>query len=260
MLTIGTPELKNEWLNTMILSKALGGYSDCNGPITINWRFEYGFVFALIQEYTGKWWYRLFQVKDTKFEYSFLKILNPSHRSNSLFFVYEFFCDNNTYEREIRYFAKGDWYFTIRRYASEYLSISQDHWIEDDISQNVIGMKPYWLSKWEKWKNGTLLLDIPPDDCCTDIDLLSSLDISFKNKADTKVFLTIVREELEVRIGIEISNNLSALQLIELDDCIKKQNGEGAMWLNKNFPEYISIVSNKKRELAVEINAYRSLL
>ena len=109
MFTLGNLELKNEWLNTMILNKALSGHSDCNGPVTINWRFEESFVFSLIEEYTGKWWYRLFVCNDSLFHYSFEKILHPSPDAYNMKYVYDYYFDYKGHERKLLRFVEGDW-------------------------------------------------------------------------------------------------------------------------------------------------------
>lgn len=55
-------------INGMIMNVAVRGNCECIGEIDIDWNVVGGYVFALIKEYTGKWWYRLFKTND---EYCF---------------------------------------------------------------------------------------------------------------------------------------------------------------------------------------------
>ena len=85
-------------------------------------------------------------------------------------------------------------------------------------------------------------------------------DIRFVTKEDAAIFWAIILSELDVRIGEEISKNLTDSQLKEYDDLIQRGNGEGGLWLERNLPEYKQIVSNKKIEMKREIDAYKSII
>ena len=97
-----------EWLNKLIMNQALRGYTDCTGPITVNWNTFDNYVFALIQEYTGKWNYRIFVCKDM-FYYERNIILCPSHVIDNPQYVYDYYCDIYGNDRNVLEFIKGDW-------------------------------------------------------------------------------------------------------------------------------------------------------
>ena len=77
----------------------------------------------------------------------------------------------------------------------------------------------------------------------------------FQTTEEAKLFAEIVVEDLEVRIGEEISSRSTQQQLEEFDRC--KDPAECREWLDKNCPEYKTIISDKWRELEQEIMDYK---
>ena len=77
----------------------------------------------------------------------------------------------------------------------------------------------------------------------------------FETVEEAELFAQIVLEELEVRIGAEISNGLDCLKLAELDACTTQ--AESQAWLEKNRPDYREIVKAQSATLDQEIMALR---
>ena len=71
-------------------------------------------------------------------------------------------------------------------------------------------------------------------------------------------FLDYIQEELEVRIGERISNNLTETQLNEFDQITNQD--EATEWLEKNCPSYHEIVTRTINELKDEIRLNRTKL
>ena len=106
------------WLNKMILDKALSGYVDSTGPIIINWRDIDNFVFVLIQEYTGEWNYRLFVCSES-FVYDRNKILYPSDITEDPRYVYDYYCNINDKNQELRKIVIDDWIDSLRVFLQD---------------------------------------------------------------------------------------------------------------------------------------------
>lgn len=83
----------------------------------------------------------------------------------------------------------------------------------------------------------------------------ASIGIRFKTNRETAAFAEIIREELEVRIGEEISSRFSDRKLAEFDRCSTPE--ECSRWLRENCPDYRKIVEKKKREFEQELIEYR---
>lgn len=84
----------------------------------------------------------------------------------------------------------------------------------------------------------------------------ASIGIRFRTNRETQVFAEIIKEELEVRIGAEISSRFSNEKLAGFDRCTTQE--ECSRWLEKNCPNYRIIVEKNKRELENELIEYRS--
>lgn len=82
----------------------------------------------------------------------------------------------------------------------------------------------------------------------------ASIGIRFKSDEDASLFAQIVREELEYRIGEEISRGLTKQQLAEFDSC---NEDEAAKWLDINCPNHRYITKEKAKELEKEIIKYK---
>lgn len=73
----------------------------------------------------------------------------------------------------------------------------------------------------------------------------------FESSEEAEMFIDIIQEEVEVRIGEAISKQATSRQLKEFD-CITDP-AEAKRWLEKNCPDYRSIVSKKSLEFGIEI-------
>lgn len=90
---------------------------------------------------------------------------------------------------------------------------------------------------------------------CLDSKALASIGIRFRTAEETKAFADIILEELEVRIGEEISKRLTDRQLEAFDRC--RGPVEARRWLDANCPEHRHITETKKEEFEQEIIKYR---
>ena len=91
---------------------------------------------------------------------------------------------------------------------------------------------------------------------------LADIGIIFRVSEETTVFTEAVREELEIRIGEEISQNLTDQQILEyerLESSRQSDNTERIQhWIDKNCPDFRNVVMNKYKELRQEIAGYAS--
>ena len=85
------------------------------------------------------------------------------------------------------------------------------------------------------------------------------MGIRFETEEEAKAFSALIREELEIRIGKELSKQLSPNQLEEYDKVIMKNDKEACgRWLDKNYPGYKTIINEKRTELEQELLSYKS--
>lgn len=89
-----------------------------------------------------------------------------------------------------------------------------------------------------------------------DAEELAGIGIRFETEEETWAFADLIRGELEVRIGEEISSRATKEQLDEFDRCVGQE--EGKRWLERYCPEYKKIVSNKTEEFEQEIIRYKN--
>lgn len=87
---------------------------------------------------------------------------------------------------------------------------------------------------------------------------LASIGIAFETDDETHAFAEFIREELEVRIGKEISKHLTDKQLDEFDRC--STQASASRFLDNNCPEFRSIVRQQKDEFENEIIRYKSII
>lgn len=88
-----------------------------------------------------------------------------------------------------------------------------------------------------------------------DTEELAGIGIRFETEEETWAFADLIRGELEVRIGEEISSRVTKEQLDEFDRCVGQE--EGKRWLERYCPDYQEIVSNKTEEFEQEIIRYK---
>lgn len=84
---------------------------------------------------------------------------------------------------------------------------------------------------------------------------LSLLGLYFETDWEADLFAAIIREELEVRVGVAISKTVGSPKIEEFDQCLTAE--EHCQWLEQNCPDYKEIVINEKCELEWEIIAWR---
>lgn len=97
-----------EWIDSLIMSTAIRGLSDCIGPIVIYWNTIGNFVLVLIEEYTGKWWQRIFVCRE-EFVYDRKRIMDPIKDLEDLLYTYGSFFDIYSGEKKLEHISKGDW-------------------------------------------------------------------------------------------------------------------------------------------------------
>ena len=87
---------------------------------------------------------------------------------------------------------------------------------------------------------------------------LASIGIRLEAEEETQAFADFINEELEVRIGQEISKRLTDRQLDEFDRC--KTTDSARIFLERNCPEFRSIVQQQKDDFENEIIRYKSVI
>ncbi len=87
-----------------------------------------------------------------------------------------------------------------------------------------------------------------------DQDRLSKLGIEFNSDEEASAFSALIQEELEVRIGEEISKRCSDEQLEVFDSLLGTK--EASEWLENNVPDYRVIVHQKIDEIEKELIKY----
>ena len=84
---------------------------------------------------------------------------------------------------------------------------------------------------------------------------LASIGLAFETEAEVELFAEIILEELQVRIGEEITRQAPQGKLQEFDKCTDPE--EAKEWLENYCPNYGVIISEKKKELEQEIVKYK---
>ncbi len=88
-----------------------------------------------------------------------------------------------------------------------------------------------------------------------DDDFMKKVGLAEMPEAEKEAFMEHAEEELEVRVGREMSKNLSEEQLREFDQ-IQSQN-EARAWLEKNAPDFRETVKRVYVAFQEEIMANR---
>lgn len=93
-------------------------------------------------------------------------------------------------------------------------------------------------------------------ECKIDFQHLDSTELHkvgfyFATEEETILFAEIIREELEIRIGDEVSSGLTEEQLSEFDNCIS--DFESKAWLELNYPDYPKIVQEQQLKMEREL-------
>lgn len=92
----------------LIRDTAIRGSMDCLGPVDISYKVCGSYVFVLIEEYTGRWWYRVF-ICPGDFHYERNRILYPLDGMEDLQYVYGYYEDMRGAEKELQKLKAGSW-------------------------------------------------------------------------------------------------------------------------------------------------------
>ncbi|HWZ65511.1 MAG TPA: DUF5663 domain-containing protein [Patescibacteria group bacterium] len=87
-----------------------------------------------------------------------------------------------------------------------------------------------------------------------DDDFLASLGLAGMSTDDKKAFLQHIYEELELRVGVELSKGLTDQQLEEFGTIMDSgDQAESLKWLETNCPNYKDVVASELEKLKQEI-------
>jgi hypothetical protein len=94
-----------------------------------------------------------------------------------------------------------------------------------------------------------------------DENFLISLGLGAMSPEDKESFISYLSEELELRVGTELSKNLSDEQLEQFEK-VAESDGQGATasWLEQQCPDYKDVVKREFEKLKQEIQASRDRL
>ncbi|SRR6266496_1729467 len=94
-----------------------------------------------------------------------------------------------------------------------------------------------------------------------DEDFLVRLGLGSMPAEEKEAFLSYVYEELEIRVGTELSKDLSDEQLLEFEKLVDANQQDAAMkWLEDHCPNYKEVVKQELDKLEAEIIASRDRL
>lgn len=94
-----------------------------------------------------------------------------------------------------------------------------------------------------------------------DDNFLTSLGLGAMPPEEKEAFLTYVYEELELRVGTELSKNLSDEQLEHFEKLIDGGDQDAALqWLEDHCPDYKKVVKEELGKLKEEIIASKDRL
>lgn len=94
-----------------------------------------------------------------------------------------------------------------------------------------------------------------------DDNFLTSLGLGAMSDEDKKAFLQHLYEELELRVGTELSKNLTDSQLEDFEKLINANDQQGAMqWLEANCPNYKDVVKVEIEKLRQEISQNKDVI
>ena len=100
---------KNSQMNRLIMANAIhNGKTDCTGPISIYYNVKGHYVFILVEEYTGKWWYRIFDCPG-EFTYERNRVLDPKIGCEDLRCMYDYYQDFTEGKEQLIHKEPGRW-------------------------------------------------------------------------------------------------------------------------------------------------------
>lgn len=108
-------------INGMIMNIAIRGNCECFGDIDIDWNVVCGYVFILITEYTGKWWYRIFRTNG-KYCFDEKNILYTLDHDDDPLYIYGYYENIETDDKVLQKNIHGDWLQDVINAISHELS------------------------------------------------------------------------------------------------------------------------------------------
>ncbi|SRR6266498_2093514 len=94
-----------------------------------------------------------------------------------------------------------------------------------------------------------------------DNTFLASLGLGALSAEEKEAFLSYLYDELQIRIGMELSEDLSDAQLEELEKLIDGDNqAAAAEWLQNHCPDYEGVAQRHIEQLKQEITAGKEQL
>lgn len=94
-----------------------------------------------------------------------------------------------------------------------------------------------------------------------DDNFLISLGLGAMSPEDKESFILYLAEELELRVGTELSKNLSDEQLEQFEKIVETGDQDAtASWLEQRCPDYKDVVKQEFEKLKQEIQASRDRL
>lgn len=89
-----------------------------------------------------------------------------------------------------------------------------------------------------------------------DDNFLQSVGLGVMPDEQKKPFLDHLLEELEIRVGTRLSDGMANEQLEQFEKLIEGRDESGALaWLEKNRPDYKTVVSEELEKLKKEVAA-----
>ena len=87
-----------------------------------------------------------------------------------------------------------------------------------------------------------------------DDNLLQELGLGSLPAAEKNKMLAHIYETLELRVGMNLADQMTDAQLDEFEGFIDKNDDKGALhWLETNFPDYKKVVADELEKLKAEI-------
>jgi hypothetical protein len=94
-----------------------------------------------------------------------------------------------------------------------------------------------------------------------DEDFLASLGLGAMPADEKEAFLSYVYEELELRVGTELSKDLSDERLEQFEKLVDGDDQDAALqWLEQHCPSYKDVVKKELEKLKEEIIASKDRL
>jgi uncharacterized protein DUF5663 len=93
-----------------------------------------------------------------------------------------------------------------------------------------------------------------------DENFLASLGLGAMPKDEKEAFLSYIYEELELRVGMELSKDLSDEQLEQFEKLAGSDEDAALQWLEKHCPNYKKVVQAELDKLKEEIIASKERL